>query len=160
MSAGNDSGGSPSGDREIVLTRVFDAPREVVFRAFTDPRQVDQWWGPNGFTNKTHEMDVRPGGAWRFVMHGPDGVDYKNRIDYTEVVSPERLAYLHGSDDGGPAHFEVTVTFTEQGGKTRVTMRSVFPTAALRDKVVKEHRAIEGGNQTLARLAQHLSKMA
>lgn len=76
---------NPAGDtadREIVITRVFDAPREQVFDAWTDSEHVSQWWGPNGFTTTTHEMDVRPGGVWRFIMHGPDGVDYKNRIVY------------------------------------------------------------------------------
>ena len=78
--------------REIVAARVFDAPRELVFDAWTDPEHVAQWWGPNGFTNTIHEMDVRPGGVWRFVMHGPDGVDYNNKIVYIEVVKPERLS--------------------------------------------------------------------
>jgi uncharacterized protein YndB with AHSA1/START domain len=145
-------------DREIVLTRVYDAPRELVFRMFTDPEHVRQWWGPNGFTTTTHTMDVRPGGVWRFVMHGPDGTDYPNLITYAEVARPERLAYQHGSDESEPAHFEVTVTFQEQDGKTTVTMRSIFPTAAARDHVVEKVGAIEGGKQTLARLADHLAR--
>lgn len=153
------SAGAATADREIVLTRVFDAPRELVFKAFTDPKHVAQWWGPNGFTNTIHEMDVRPGGVWRFIMHGPNGVDYPNRVVYSEVVKPERLAWAHGSDDGKPANFHATVTFAEQGGKTRVTMRMLFATAAERDKTVKEVGAIEGGNQTLARLAAYLPKM-
>ncbi len=148
-------------DREIVLSRVFDAPRELVFQAFTDPRQVGKWWGPNGFTTTTHEMDVRPGGVWRYIMHGPDGTDYKNKIAYHEVVRPERLAYSHGGDfgDGGEERegFEVTVTFDEQDGKTRLTMRSLFPTAEARNLVVEKFGAIEGGKQTLERLSQHLA---
>src|SRR2546430_11151240 len=78
-------------DREILLTRVFDAPRELVFKVWTDPEHVGRWWGPRGFTNTIHEMDVRPGGVWRFTMHGPDGVDYLNRIVFIEVARPERL---------------------------------------------------------------------
>src|SRR5687767_15596482 len=102
--------------REIVGSRVFDAPRELVFKMWTDPKHVPNWWGPNGFLITTYEMDVRPGGAWRFVMHGPDGTDYYNKIVYREVVAPERLAYSHVS---GPL-FDVVVTFEEQGLKTRV----------------------------------------
>ena len=156
--AERNSAATATADREIVLTRLFDAPRELVFDAFTDPEHVGQWWGPNGFTTTTHEMNVRPGGVWRYIMHGPDGVDYPNKIVYHEVVKPERLVYSHGGDDDEPAHFGVTVTFADQGGKTRLTMRSIFPTAAARDKVVKEYGAIEGGNQTLARLAAYLAK--
>jgi uncharacterized protein YndB with AHSA1/START domain len=144
-------------DREIVTSRVFDAPRELVFKAWIDPLQIAQWWGPNGFTTTTHERDVRPGGAWRFVMHGPDGVDYDNKIVYLEIVEPERLVYVHGDgDDAG--QFHTTVTFEELDGKTRLTMRALFPSAAARDQVVKEFGALEGANQTLDRLGAHLAK--
>ena len=148
---------SPTADREIVVTRVLDAPRELVFDAWTDPRHIGSWWGPRGFTTTTHEMDVRPGGAWRFVMHGPDGTDYPNYVVYSEVVRPERLAYAHGGQPGEPADFDVTVAFADEGGKTRITMRSLFPSAAARDFVVKEYGAIDGANQTLDRLAEHLA---
>ena len=152
------SSGSDTADRGIVIERILDAPRELVFAAWTDPEQVAQWWGPNGFTNTIHEMDVRPGGVWRFIMHGPDGVDYPNKIVFIEVVSPQRLAYNHGSDGAGEdLEFHVTVTFIEERGKTRLTMRSLFRTAAERDQVVKDYGAIEGGNQTLDRLQLHLA---
>ena len=157
MSATGSDAPVSTADREIVIQRVFDAPRALVFEAFTDAKHIGEWWGPNGFTITTRSMDVRPGGVWRFVMHGPDGTDYPNSIAYSEVVKPERIAWAHGADDGGPPHFLASVTFTEQGGKTLVTLRSVFPTAALRDKTVEEHDAIEGGKQTLARLAQYLA---
>lgn len=146
-------------DREIVITRVLNAPRELVFDAWTDPKHIGQWWGPRGFTTTIHEMDVKPGGVWRFIMHGPDGVDYKNRIVYIEIVKPERLVYTHGADeDADPGQFHVTVTFAEQGGRTKLTMRSLFPSAAERDRVVA-FGAIEGGNQTLDSLEEHLAKM-
>ncbi|MBN9119541.1 MAG: SRPBCC family protein [Planctomycetes bacterium] len=146
-------------DRELVVTRDFDAPRALVFDAWTDGKHLANWWGPNGFTTTTHAIDVRPGGRWRFVMHGPDGRDYQNLITYLEVVRPERLVYRHG---GGEAElegvtFQSTVTFEEVGGKTRVTMRLVFPTAAERDRVVREYGAEEGGRQTLARLAEYVA---
>jgi uncharacterized protein YndB with AHSA1/START domain len=147
-------------DRELVITRVFDAPRELVFETWTDPKHVGHWWGPNGFTVTIYEMDVRPGGVWHFVMHGPDGVDYENKIIYTEIVKPERLVYIHGSgEEGEPGQFQVTVTFTEQGNKTQLTMQMLFASAADRDKVVEEFGAIEGANQTLDRLADHLAKI-
>lgn len=139
-------------DREIVAKRVFDAPREMVWQAWTDPNQISRWWGPNGFTTTTSEMDVRPGGRWLHVMHGPDGRDYPNEILYAEVARPERLVYDHG-----PApRFRVTVTFAERAGKTEVSVRMVFESAALRDEVAKAYGAVEGLHQTLSRLADHL----
>ena len=144
-------------DREIVIQRVFDAPRALVFEAFTDAKHIGEWWGPNGFTTTTYEMDVRPGGAWRYVMHGPDGTDYSNKTVYSEVVKPERLVYAHGADDDGPPLFHATITFEDRGGKTLVTLRSIFATAAIRDRTVKEFGAIEGGKQTLERLAKYLA---
>ncbi len=144
-------------DREIVITRVFDAPRELVFDAWIDPQHVASWWGPKGFTTTIHHMDVRPGGEWRFIMHGPDGIDYPNKIVYLEIARPERLVYDHG-DEGDPAHFRATVTFEKQGDKTRLTMRSLFRSAAARDEVVTKYHAIEGGNQTLDRFGEHLAK--
>jgi uncharacterized protein YndB with AHSA1/START domain len=158
----NERTAADTADREIVLTRVYEAPRELVWTAWTDPKHVVHWWGPDGFTNTIHEMDVRPGGVWRFVMHGPDGRDYKNRINFIEVERPERLVYTHGGDDDvEPVSFHVTVTFEDQGsGRTKVTLRSVFPTAEERDRVVKDYGAIEGGRQTLARLADYLLTMA
>jgi uncharacterized protein YndB with AHSA1/START domain len=164
MTAQSRSTGAPSSassDREILTTRVFDAPRGLVFKAWTDPEQIARWWGPVGFTTTTHHMDVRPGGVWRFVMHGPDGVDYQNRIDYIEVTEPERLVYKHsGAGDTEPVNFHVTVTFDEQGERTKVTMRAVFPTAEARDEVAEKYGAIEGAKQTLGRLSEHLAAMA
>jgi uncharacterized protein YndB with AHSA1/START domain len=141
-------------DREIVTTRVFDAPRELVWRAFTEAQHLVHWWGPKGFTNTFHEIEVRPGGLSRFVMHGPDGTQYPNRIHFHEVVRPERLSYTHGSDER-PDQFRVSVTFVEQGDKTELTMRAVFPSAAACNEV-KKFGAVEGGQQTLGKLAQHL----
>ena len=146
-------------DREIVLTRVLDAPRELVFKAWTESMHIAQWWGPRGFTTTIHEMDVRPGGVWRFIMHGPDGRDYRNKIVYHEVVKPEYLSYSQ-SGDGDKVRFDAKVTFTvEQSAKTKLTLRLIFATAAERDHVIKEYGAIEGGHQTLARLAQYVTAM-
>jgi uncharacterized protein YndB with AHSA1/START domain len=144
------------GDRELVATRLFDAPRDLVFRMWVDPRHVARWWGPRGFTNTIREMDVRPGGSWRYVMHGPDGTDYENHMVYGEIVPPERLTLLHVS---GP-HFELTATFTEEAGSTRVTMRQVFESAEVRERVVREFHADEGNRQNLERLGAHLEVVA
>jgi uncharacterized protein YndB with AHSA1/START domain len=145
--------GSGAEDRLIRVSRVFDAPRETVFRAFIDPEGVQMWWGPNGFTTTTDEMDVRPGGHWRFVMHGPDGTDYPNEIVYREINSPERLTYRHGPMPG----FDVTLRFKDVDGRTRLTMESLFDTAAEREQVVREFHAIEGAHQEMERLAAYLS---
>lgn len=156
MAAKNET--ASTADREIAATRIFDAPRDLVWQAWTDPKHVAQWWGPNGFKNTISEMDVRPGGVWRFIMHGPDGTDYPNKIVFLEVVKPERLVYVHG-DDGDPDQFRVTVTFAEQNGKANLIMRSVFRSAADLAYVVEKHGAIEGMNQTLGRLSDYLLKM-
>lgn len=145
---------------ELVFTRLFDAPRELVFEAWTNPKHLAQWFGPRGFTSTIQEMDVRPGGIWRLVMHGPDGTDYHNKMVFLEVIKPERLVYKHQPEPGyEPVDFETTVTFVEQRGKTELTLRMVFSSAAARDYVVKKHGAVEGAKQTLERLAEHLRGM-
>lgn len=146
-------------DREIRLSRVFDAPRSLVFDVWTDPERVVHWWGPEGFRTTIHEMDVRPDGVWRFTMHGPDGVDYPNRVVFKEIARPELLVYVHGTgvEEDGFADFLVTVTFADRDGKTELTMRSLFATKADRDKVVREFGALEGAKQHLARLAEYLA---
>lgn len=153
--------GTDTADREMVLERVFDAPRELVFDAWTDARHVAHWWGPRGFTTTTREMDVRPGGRWRFIMHGPDGTEYDNVIVYAEVVRPERLVYDHGDADGekevAPA-FRVTARFDEHERGTRLTFRLLFPTAEARRATV-DYGAVEGGNQTMDRLGEYVSTL-
>lgn len=153
---------SDTADRELVITREFDAPRALVFDAWTDAKHLAKWWGPNGFTTTTHTIDVRPGGQWRFVMHGPDGRDYQNLITYLEILRPERLVYQHGGDaaDVEDVRFQTTVTFEAVGAKTRVTLRMVFPSAEERDRVVREYGAEEGGRQTLGRLAEYAESLA
>lgn len=148
-------------DREIVITRVFDAPRELVWKAFTDPQHVVEWWGPKGFTTSIHLMEVKPGGVWRHTMHGPDGTDYLNESVFLEVVKPQRIVYSHGGGKKGDPvpTSEATWTLEAQGNKTKLTGRMVFPSAAVREHVVKTYGAIEGGKQTLERLSEYLAKM-
>ena len=88
MSETRDTSAEILASREIVATRTFDAPRDLVFKMWTDPKHIAQWWGPKGFTTTIYEMDVKPGGVWRFVMHGPVGVDYQNKVVYLEIVKP------------------------------------------------------------------------
>ncbi len=145
-------------DREIAATRIFDAPRDLVWRAWIDPKQIVQWWGPNGFTTTTYEMEVKPGGIWRFVMHGPDGRDYHNRITFLEVLAPERLVFRHGGgDDVEPVNHTTTVTFADLGGRTRLEMRMLFVSAEARRFVAEKYGAVEGLDQTLGRLRDYVS---
>lgn len=155
-----DAGTSSTADRELVLSRDFDAPRELVFTAYTDPAHLPHWWGPDGFTNTVHEIDVRPGGRWRFMMHGPDGRDWPNRIVYEQIVAPGLIVFEHGDDvDDDPGSFHVTIRLEDLGGgRTRVTQRMLFRTAAQRQGVLA-FGAVELGQQTLGRLAAHLRTM-
>ncbi len=149
-----------SGSKAIEAVRLLDAPRDLVWTVFSDPRHSAEWWGPDGFSLTTHSFDMRPGGVWRFVMHGPDGRDYQNRITFEEVVPPERLVYRHGGGkDVEPVQFKVAVTFEEAGGKTKLTWRMTFPTGRHRDEVIKTYGADKGMAQTLARLSRHLAGM-
>ena len=153
----------PKPTNDFVFTRtfrrVFNAPRKLVFEAWSDPKHLADWWGPRGFTTTTSEFDMRPGGVWRFVMHGPDGVDYMNRIIFVEVLKPERLVYKHASDEAEPINFDVTVTLAEEDGKTRLKSRILFPAAA-RSEVVAKYGAIEGAYQTLDRLGEKVAAMS
>lgn len=148
--------------RSIIGSRVFDAPRDLVFSAFTDPKHLAHWWGPNGFTTTTHSFDFRSGGVWRFVMHGPDGRDYQNRITYEEIALPERIVYRHdGGEDVEPVQFSQTLTFQDLGdGRTRLTWHGRFPTAEERARVIKQYGADEGLSQTMARLVDYVAAMA
>jgi uncharacterized protein YndB with AHSA1/START domain len=146
---------------EIVVSRLFDAPRELVFEAWTNPQHVPHWFGPNRFNTTIHEMDVRPGGVWRLTMHGPDGRDYRNHIVFLEVVKPARLVYKHEPEPGSePVSFQTTVTFAAEGCQTRLTLRMLFPSSEAREHAVRTYHADEGGIQTLGRLAAHLPQMA
>ncbi|MDB5432677.1 MAG: ATPase [Caulobacter sp.] len=122
-------------EREIVLSRVIDAPREMVFDAWTDPAQLTQWFGPAGFTTETLEIDIRVGGRWRFIYTGPDGTRWENRIVFRRIERPSFLEFDHGSDiDNDPGRFRSTLTFDSQSdGKTVITARQLHPTKEQRD---------------------------
>ena len=144
-----------------MVSRVFDAPRQRVWDALTDPKKVVNWWGPRGFTTTVETMNVKPGGVWKLVMRGPDGTEYPNKSIFTEVVPHERIVYTHtGAKAGGPGvSFVATWSFAEvKGNKTRLTLRQVFESAGDRDTIVKVYGATEGARQTFARLADVLVK--
>jgi len=147
-------------DREIVIRRTIAAPRALVFAAFTEARHIDAWFGPVGYTTTTQSMDVHPGGLWRYAMSG-HGMSYATWVRYHQVDAPALLVYEVGTGSpDSPAHFQVRVTFSTVGAATELTMRSLFPSAAARNQVVDKHHAIEGGQQTLARLDSHLHDQA
>jgi uncharacterized protein YndB with AHSA1/START domain len=144
--------------REIVVSRLINGPRDLVYAAYTELRHLSQWFGPRGFTTTTHLFEFRPGGAWEYTMHGPDGTDYPNYIEYIEISPPERIVLLHGAHRDDPEAFTSTVTFAERGGGCEVTLRSLFRTKEQRDHVVEHYHAIEGAEQTLAGLAGYIER--
>jgi len=142
---------------EIRITRLYDAPVQAVWDAWTDPEQVAQWWGPRGFTITTHSKDLRPGGSWTYTMHGPDGVDYPNKTYYLEVVERSKLVYDHGGNDDRPPLFRVTVLFSESKGKTKMEMSMALPTPEAAEETRKFVKSV-GGESTWDRLGEHLEK--
>ena len=140
----------------MIGSRLIDAPRDLVWAVWTDPKHLSRWWGPDGFRTTTSSVDFKAGGVWRFVMHGPNGRDYENRVTFDEIVPPSRLRYNHGGgDDVKPVQFHTTVTFDAIGDNTRVTLRGVFPSAEERARVIWEYGADKGLAQTLARLGEY-----
>jgi uncharacterized protein YndB with AHSA1/START domain len=150
---------SATADREIVISRFIDAPRELVFEAFTEVRHLSRWWGPEGFSTTTRSFEFRAGGVWDFVMHGPDGTDYEEWITWTEIAPPERILLVHGESRDDPNAFESRLTFTTDGAGTRLEMRTLFRTKELRDQAVEKYHAIEGGQQTLGNLAAYVAEL-
>lgn len=154
MAATTSAAAEPA-ERVLVLTRTFDAPRELVFKAWTTPEHLVRWWGPKGFTLPSCEMDLRPGGAFRFLMRSPEGTDHRLHGVYREIAPPERLVFTWTWVDaeGTPGHeTTVTVTFEEDGAKTRLTLhQAIFESVGARD-------AHEGGwTECLERLAAYVA---
>ncbi len=143
-------------EREIVLSRVVDADRDTAFRAWSDPAQIVQWFGPDGFEIETHQIDIRTGGQWRFDMVAPDGTRYPNRMQFLRIEAPDLIEVHHGTDvEKDLDSFRMLVTFDQQGnGKTVVTLRQMHPTAARR-AICIGFGAVEFGAQTLGKLARH-----
>ena len=141
--------------RELSAERILNAPRQLVWQVWTEPNHIAKWWGPNGFTNTIESMDVRAGGQWKFIMHGPDGTDYRNLITYIEIKEPELIVYEHGPSP----KFTVTVNFEEIEGKTKITMKSLFETAEVLENIIKTFKADEGMKQNLIKLMDYLREI-
>jgi uncharacterized protein YndB with AHSA1/START domain len=125
------------GEREVVVTRVFDAPRELVFKAYNDPKLIPQWWGPRKYTTTITKMDMRPGGAWRFVQHDSEGHEYAFSGVFREIVPPKRIVWTF-EFEGMPCHVSYdSTTFEEEDGKTKVTDTSVFQSVEDRDGMLQ-----------------------
>jgi uncharacterized protein YndB with AHSA1/START domain len=139
---------------EITTTRIFNAPPETVWRAWTDPAHISNWWGPTGFSVTIHKMDFVQNGEWNFVMHGPDGTDYQNRKIFKEISFPTRIVMQH---DGHPRH-TMTVTFEPYEAGTLLTLHHLFADPAEYDIAIQKHGAVEGARQTLNRFAESLAK--
>ena len=152
------SAAADAAEGDLVITRLVDAPRDMVYAAWTDPKQAMQWWGPEGFAVVALDMDLRPGGQWRKCMRAPDGNDYWRKGVYREVVVPERLVFTYVSDDplGAPGHETlVTVTFEKRGAKTLMTLRhSGFDSKPARDS------HLGGWTSCIERLTRYMSVAA
>lgn len=138
------------GEKGYVISRVFDAPRYLVFDAWSSPEHLKHWWGPEGFTSTIQEFDMKSGGDWKFIMHGPDGIDYVNHIVFTEIVKPEKIAFWHKNPD-----FSATATFEEVDGRTMLTYSTQYKTPSDFDQV--KPYAIPGGQQHVERLGAYLT---
>lgn len=146
-------------DREIVVTRVIDAPRSLVYAAWTDPEQIGQWYGPEGMAIDTKEIDLRPGGVWRFDMVTPGGMRYTNRMLFLRMEAPALIEVDYGTDqDDDPDRFKMLLTLDEQSdGKTVLTLRQMHPSKERRTTAIG-FGAVEYGGQTLDKLARHVAK--
>jgi uncharacterized protein YndB with AHSA1/START domain len=143
---------SSTHDKELLISRTLNAPVELVWEVWTKPEHIAQWWGPDGFTNTIHTMNVEPEGEWDFIMHGPDGANFKNRSIFKEVVPFKKIVFEHVSHPWILA----TITFEERGEQTHLTWHMLFASAEEFMKVIKAHNAAEGQKQNVIRLAAYL----
>lgn len=141
--------------REIRNISTFQAPLELIWKAWTEPAHIMNWWGPAGFTTTIHTMDLQPGGEWKLTLHGPDGKNYANRSIFKEIVPLEKIVFEHFNP-----HFMTTVLFTSQGEATQLDWSLLFDTMEMFDIVVKTHKADEGQQQNITRLRDYLSQLA
>lgn len=140
-------------DREIISTRVFDASPDQLFQAWTDPAILALWWGPKNFKNTFQVFEPRPGGDWKFVMHGPDGTDFKNESVFRELEKPSRIVLDHVSSP----RFRVVATFDAMGEKTKLTFRMIFETSEMRDRV--KDIVVNANEENFDRLAVQLGRL-
>ena len=142
-------------NRELRITRLLNAPRELVWEMWTDPEHIKNWWGPSGFTNSISKMEVRTGGEWEFIMHGPDGTDYKNKHIYRELIKPEKIVLEHVTTP----KFLLTATFTEQEDKTLLTLQGLFESEEQLRDVIRVFKADQGMIENADRLEDYLKNL-
>jgi len=145
-------------EREVIFTRLLDAPRELVWRMWSDIQHLSAWYGPTGFTMTTHTFAFAPGGEWRLIMHGPNGVDYPNRIVFREIDPPARIVYENRWDlPDAPLDFVVEVTLSDDGtDMTSLSIHMTFADETAFQTAVERYGVLDGGTQTLDRIAEYL----
>jgi uncharacterized protein YndB with AHSA1/START domain len=148
---------SNEADREIVVSRIIEGPRRLVFDAFTSAAHLGQWCAPTGGKITTHSFDFKPGGVWDATIQGPDGSAYPNRWEWKEIVPPERIVWLYGS---GTDAVPTTVTLVDRGATTEVTLRILFGSKEERDEKVAKYYAAQGAQQSLDSLAVYVEALA
>jgi uncharacterized protein YndB with AHSA1/START domain len=144
-----------SKDRELSITRLLNAPVEKVWRAWTEAEHIAKWWGPNGFTNTISKMEVVTDGEWEFIMHGPDGTDFRNKHVYGEIIKEKKLVLNHVT----APKFQMTATFEAQGDKTLLTLHSIFESAEQLQDVIRVFKADEGMKQNMDKLEAYLENL-
>jgi uncharacterized protein YndB with AHSA1/START domain len=145
---------SNTADRELNISRLLNAPVELVWEVWTNPGHIKNWWGPNGFTSTITKMEVEPGGEWNLVMHGPDGTDYKNKSIFREIIKHKKIVYEHIS----APKFLATINFENRGSTTFINWHMLFETREQFIQVVKTFKADEGLKQNIEKLGEYLSK--
>lgn len=148
-------------NNKVIYKRYFSAPVSLVFEAWSTHEHLSKWWGPNGFTLTTKNMNFTNGGTWEFIMHGPDGHDYKNKTQFIEIRKPNFIHYKHLGDGEGDQDvvFESKIIFEESGKGTHVTMEQIFPSKEELERINKKYGAIEGGKQHVNNLGKYLKSL-
>lgn len=143
---------------KVIYKRYVDVPVQLAFEAWSSPERLAQWWGPDGFKLTTKSMGFSNGGIWEFIMHGPDGHDYKNKIQYVEIKKPHSIHYKHLGDGEGAkdVEFQGKILFEEAGEGTNVTLEQIFPSKEELERVNEKYGAIEGGKQHVANFGKYL----
>jgi uncharacterized protein YndB with AHSA1/START domain len=141
-------------ERELSMTRTVNAPIKLVWEVFTKPEHIKHWWGPDGFTNTIDKMDVKVGGIWEFIMHGPNGMDFKSKNVFKEIVKEKRIVFENASGQ----NFLTTLSFTAEGKKTTIKWEMLFESKEQRNEIVKTYKADIGLKQNIDKLEEYLKK--
>jgi uncharacterized protein YndB with AHSA1/START domain len=143
-------------DRELFVTRTINAPVELVWEVWTKPEHIAKWWGPDGFTNTITKMEVRPGGVWELIMHGPDGTNYPNKSIFREIVPLKKIVYEHVSEP----HILATISFEKKGKQTVIIWHALFDSREAFIEVVKKHKADVGFKQNVEKMSVYLENFS